>query len=93
MKALDKLAIEDIIQRTGADKQAYERMKEEKKTEAREEMLSQLREEVTRKKDIEGVIFVKAEWDGCGDRMPPTKSETLFTLNNVEKNRLYATEE
>lgn len=28
--------------------------------------------------DIDGSIFVKAEWEGCGEYMPPARSETLF---------------
>lgn len=39
----------------------------------------------------EGIIFVKAEWEGLGDQLPPARSETLFSLNEVEKNRYYYT--
>jgi len=28
--------------------------------------------------DIEGEIFVKAEWKGSGPKMPPIRSEHLF---------------
>jgi hypothetical protein len=45
------------------------------------------------KVNIEGVIFVKAEWQGRGESMPPAKSETLFALSQIEKNRNYYTKE
>ena len=28
--------------------------------------------------EITGTVFVKAEWSGYGDQMPPARSETLF---------------
>ena len=28
--------------------------------------------------NIDGSIFVKAEWEGRGDNLPPARSETLF---------------
>lgn len=28
--------------------------------------------------DVEGSLFVKAEWEGYGEAMPPARSETLF---------------
>ena len=45
--------------------------------------------EVNQIKEIRGVAFIKAEWHGHGEMMPPAKSETLFTINSVQKNRLY----
>jgi len=39
------------------------------------------------KENTEGTIFVKAEWEGYGDQLPPAKSETLFSLAQAEKNR------
>lgn len=38
-------------------------------------------------KDIKGTIFVKAEWQGYGEQMPPAKSETLFQISSTGKNR------
>ena len=38
-------------------------------------------------KDIDGSIFVKAEWEGFGEYMPPARSETLFQLDTLKKNR------
>lgn len=38
-------------------------------------------------------MFVKAEWHGYGDQMPPARSETLFTHNQIEKNRNYFTKD
>ena len=46
-----------------------------------------------KKINVEGSIFVKAEWEGFGDQMPPAKSETLFQLNQIEKNRNYYTKQ
>lgn len=43
--------------------------------------------------NIEGTIFVKAEWHGFGDQMPPARSETLFTINQIEKNRNFYTKQ
>ena len=37
--------------------------------------------------EILGTAFVKAEWQGFGEQMPPAKSETLFSINSVGKNR------
>ena len=34
------------------------------------------------KTDIDGSIFVKAEWDGYGDQMPPARSESIFSNSN-----------
>ena len=34
------------------------------------------------KTDIDGSIFVKAEWDGYGDQMPPARSESIFNNSN-----------
>lgn len=45
------------------------------------------------KVNVEGIIFVKAEWQGRGESMPPAKSETLFALSQLEKNRNYYTKE
>lgn len=45
------------------------------------------------KVNIKGSVFIKAEWHGYGDAMPPARSETLFTLNQIEKNRNYYTKQ
>jgi hypothetical protein len=42
--------------------------------------------------DIDGSIFVKAEWDGYGDQMPPARSESIFSLDKGGKNRNYYTQ-
>jgi len=42
---------------------------------------------------LDGSIFVKAEWEGYGDQLPPAKSETLFVMNQSEKNRHYYTKQ
>lgn len=39
------------------------------------------------KTDIDGSIFVKAEWDGYGEQMPPARSESIFTNPGGDKNR------
>jgi hypothetical protein len=43
--------------------------------------------------DIDGSIFVKAEWDGYGDQMPPARSESIFSVNNSDKNRNFYTKQ
>jgi|DEB0MinimDraft_12_1074336.scaffolds.fasta_scaffold03050_5 hypothetical protein len=43
--------------------------------------------------DCDGSIFVKAEWEGYGDQLPPAKSETLVQLNQAERNRNYYTKQ
>lgn len=30
------------------------------------------------KNDLDGTIFVKAEWDGFGEQMPPARSEAFI---------------
>ena len=45
------------------------------------------------KTDLDGSIFVKAEWDGYGDQMPPARSESIFNNANSEKNRNYFTKQ
>jgi hypothetical protein len=40
------------------------------------------------KVDIEGEIFVKAEWKNNGPVMPPIKSENLFKKPKSAKNRV-----
>ena len=45
------------------------------------------------KMDIDGSIFVKAEWDGFGEQMPPARSESIFTNNQNDKNRNYYTKQ
>ena len=37
--------------------------------------------------DIDGSVFIKAEWEGFGEYMPPARSETLFQLDTLKKNR------
>ena len=37
--------------------------------------------------ELDGTIFVKAEWEGFGDQMPPARSETLICSAQNEKNR------
>ena len=43
--------------------------------------------------DVEGSLFVKAEWEGFGEAMPPARSETLFQLSSLKKNRFEADRE
>lgn len=31
--------------------------------------------------NVSGSVFLKAEWHGYGEMMPPARSETLFTIN------------
>lgn len=40
-----------------------------------------------------GSVFIKAEWEGYGDQMPPARSETLLEMKTNEKNRFYYTKE
>ena len=37
--------------------------------------------------ELDGTIFVKAEWEGFGEQMPPARSETLICSAQNEKNR------
>lgn len=37
--------------------------------------------------DILGEIFIKAEWKGSGPKMPPIRSENLFKMEKLHKNR------
>jgi hypothetical protein len=37
--------------------------------------------------ELDGTIFVKAEWEGFGEQMPPARSETLICSAGNEKNR------
>jgi len=39
------------------------------------------------KNDLDGTVFVKAEWEGFGEQMPPARSETLICSAQNEKNR------
>ena len=43
--------------------------------------------------DIDGSIFVKAEWEGTGENLPPARSETLFQLTQNRKNRHVTTDD
>ena len=38
--------------------------------------------------EIAGSIFVKAEWEGFGEYMPPAKAESLFHGTGAHKNRI-----
>ena len=57
----------------------------------------QLKTEVNRfeynKMDVEGSLFVRAEWEGWGDQLPPSRSETIFKVNRNQKNRVKFTKE
>jgi hypothetical protein len=45
------------------------------------------KKEESEKSDIKGVIYVKAVWHGNGPKMPPIKSENLFSNRKPGKNR------
>lgn len=45
------------------------------------------------KTDIDGSIFIKAEWDGYGEQMPPARSESIFNNQNTDKNRNHFTKQ
>lgn len=52
------------------------------------------RQELMKKNnDIEGEVFIKAEWKGSGPKMPPIRSENLFKKPMVHKNRKQYTQE
>lgn len=38
--------------------------------------------------DINGVMYIKAEWKGEGPEMPPMRSENLFKMRKAEKVRI-----
>lgn len=61
-------------------------MEEEKK---KEELLEQKAND----NDVNGVMYVKAEWKGEGPDMPPMRSENIFKQRKAEKVRLPYTEE
>ena len=43
------------------------------------------------KTEVAGSVFVKAEWSGYGDKMPPARAETLFKSGRAERNRVFHT--
>ena len=43
--------------------------------------------------ELDGTLFVKAEWEGFGEQMPPARSETIMTKAQGEKNRNYYTKQ
>jgi hypothetical protein len=43
--------------------------------------------------DINGVMYLKAEWKGEGPEMPPMRSENIFKQRKAEKVRLQYDEE
>ena len=43
------------------------------------------------KLDTSGIVFVKAEWEGYGNQMPPARAETLLEMKQNEKNRYFYT--
>lgn len=45
---------------------------------ATEKAYYQRQEPIMAKNDLDGTIFVKAEWEGFGEQMPPARSETLI---------------
>ena len=46
-----------------------------------------------KKVDVNGEIFIKAEWKGSGPKMPPIRSENLFKKPTLHKNRHKYTQE
>lgn len=38
-------------------------------------------------KDIDGSIYIKAEWHGFGESMPPARAETLFQQSGEKASR------
>ncbi len=66
---------------------------DEKLSEAQERKLKENQEKLEKQElmkkenDIEGEIFVKAEWKGSGPKMPPIRSEHLFKKPMTHKNR------
>lgn len=44
-------------------------------------------EELARRNDINGVMYLKAEWKGEGPDMPPIRSENMFKQRKAEKVR------
>ena len=59
--------------------------------EIRREAQRQAALEELSKEEIAGSVFVKAEWSGYGDKMPPARAETLFKSQRAEKNRVFHT--
>ena len=51
------------------------------------------KEKLAKDTDIEGEIFIKAEWHGSGPKMPPIRSENLLKKPVVHKNRRQYTQE
>lgn len=45
---------------------------------ATEKAYYERQEPIMAKNDLDGTIFVKAEWEGFGEQMPPARSETLI---------------
>jgi hypothetical protein len=43
--------------------------------------------------DVNGVMYLKAEWKGEGPDMPPMRSENIFKQRKAEKVRLQYDEE
>lgn len=43
--------------------------------------------------EVDGALFVKAEWEGFGENMPPARSETIMTRAQSDKNRNYYTKQ
>jgi hypothetical protein len=43
--------------------------------------------------DINGLLYIKAEWKGEGPDMPPIRSENMFRQRRADKVRLDYSEE
>ena len=43
--------------------------------------------------DVNGLIYIKAEWKGEGPDMPPIRSENIFKQRRADKVRLEYSEE
>ena len=52
-----------------------------------EQQKKERQEQMKKDNDIEGEVFIKAEWKGSGPKMPPIRSENLFKKPMVHKNR------
>lgn len=38
-------------------------------------------------KDLDGTVYVKAEWHGFGESMPPARTETLFQKSGAKASK------
>ena len=58
-----------------------------------EQQKKERQEQMKKANDIEGEVFIKAEWKGSGPKMPPIRSENLFKKPMIHKNRKQYTQE